>query len=699
MKRSDSDSEKLNKLWQCLADAVLVIDKSGTVTEAYGNCEEVLGYRCESLPGFAFRDLLPERDRKILDAHLDATSPLPLDGKARPGIVLRADGREARAEFRFQALGEEAVGIIRDTSSQHALSTELSDQKSQFADTLEAANVGIMTFDQAGNIVHFNHEARIMFSEIEDLARATVHDLRRHYSLEGGNQGSENAAETPVIAALRGKTIDNVQLTIRSRASELRHRILLNASPLRDHRQHIKGAVVCVKDITAVFDAHEKIHHQAHYDALTDLPNRRQLLNILDRAINDAQENKNYGAVLFVDLDDFKSVNDVFGHEFGDHLLVAVAQRIKRALRPNDIVSRLGGDEFVCVLPELMQDPQATATHASLFSERILSTISKPFFVDDHKVATSCSIGIVIFPEEGSTPENILQFADTALYAAKDTGKKGYITFHKSMTARIARYLELQIQLHNALHKDIFHLVFQPQYDPQNELVGAEVLLRCKLEDGTPVFPNDFIPILEQTGEIVDVGYWIIKQSFSTLLNWKQEGLWPAHAHLSVNISARQLKHQNFLERIKAYIVEYHIDPRDVVFEITENIMVGSENQVIEVLTRLNDMQIALSMDDFGTGYSSLGYLKNLPLSYLKIDKCFVDDLGDGDKDQAIVHAIIAVCKEFNLKVVGEGVETEIQRDILWQSGCHYVQGYLYSKPIDTGAMTKLLHACHDNSD
>jgi diguanylate cyclase (GGDEF)-like protein/PAS domain S-box-containing protein len=431
--------------------------------------------------------------------------------------------------------------------------------------------------------------------------------------------------------------------------------------------------------------AEARVHHMAYHDALTGLPNRALLSERLDRAMLAARRDGRKLAVMFIDLDRFKTINDSLGHLTGDHLLKEVANRLCRVVRAVDTVARLGGDEFVVLVPGVH-----AAEECSLIGEKIIGALAEPVRFEGRSLHISPSIGICLCPDDGEDVETLMRKADAAMYHAKAAGRNNYQFFAERMNAAAARRFELETSLRGALERCEFTLFYQPIVCTSGRGVKAmEVLLRWRRPGHGLVAPDDFIPMLEENGLIVPVGEWVIRAACEQAVAWRRAGLPPVP--LAVNLSARQFMHRGLIESIRRIVVETGIDPTMLEFEITETALMQHGRQTLETLEQMSRMGIRLSIDDFGTGYSSLAYLKRFPVHKIKIDRAFVRDLETSSEDRAIVSAIMALAGSLQLSVVAEGVETEAQLALLREHGCGYAQGYLFAKPADAAAMTPLL--------
>ncbi|USX25466.1 EAL domain-containing protein [Oxalobacteraceae bacterium OTU3CINTB1] len=460
---------------------------------------------------------------------------------------------------------------------------------------------------------------------------------------------------------------------------ELEVRVLERTAELAGANALLQGEIVERRQAEA------RVHHMAYHDSLTGLPNRALLSDRLDRAMLAARRSQRQLAVMFIDLDRFKTINDSLGHMTGDQLLKEVASRLCRAVRASDTVARLGGDEFVVLVPGI-----SSADEASQVAEKIILALSEGFPLEGRNLHITPSIGICVYPDDGADVATLMRHADAAMYHAKASGRNNYQYFKEAMNQSAARHFELESSLRSALALDEFTLHFQPIMDiGTRRLHAMEVLLRWRRDNEELVMPDSFIPLIEENGLIVPVGEWVIRQACVQSMTWQREGLVPVP--LAVNLSPRQFMHRGLVESIRRILDETGIDPALLEFEITETALMQHGEHTLDVLGQINAMGIRLSIDDFGTGYSSLAYLKRFPVKKIKIDRAFIKDLEDSAEDRAIVAAIIALSDSLQLSVVAEGVETEGQYALLQRNGCQFAQGYLFSPPVPHATAQLLL--------
>lgn len=440
------------------------------------------------------------------------------------------------------------------------------------------------------------------------------------------------------------------------------------------------------------------IFHLAYSDTLTGLPNRRLFQDRLEKALLVTQRSAMYGALLFMDLDNFKSLNDTKGHVLGDLLLIEVAKRLRACVRDSDTVARLGGDEFVVILDDLHQDEMQATEQAGRIAAKISLMLHQPYHLNQWIHRSSASIGVALFGHGKASSEELIQNADTAMYQAKKAGRNTVCFFDEEIQAEMIERSELESALWSALSEQQLQLYYQLQVNQQGNPVGAEVLLRWIHPERGMVYPSQFVYLAEQNGLILPIGYWVIKTVCMQLQQWQQQ---PSMRHIAiaVNVSARQLQDIEFLTKIQDILQQSGIHPAQLKLEITESMALHDVDHTIRILQQLKTLGIGLSMDDFGIGHSSLSQLKRLPLDQIKIDQSFVRDLVNDNNDKTIVQTIIAMADSMGLEIIAEGVETEAQRAVLQSLGCTFYQGYLFSKPLPlTEFQHLLLTMTHDES-
>ena len=447
-----------------------------------------------------------------------------------------------------------------------------------------------------------------------------------------------------------------------------------------------------VEDITERKLYQARIEQQANYDTLTGLANRSLLNERLQEAIANAEKDGTRLAVVFVDLDRFKFINDSLGHHVGDELLRAIAARLKANMREGDTVARLGGDEFVLLITG-ERDPDAIAA----VLERMLKDISQPWSIPQGDFTFTCSMGVALYPDDGQTAETLLKHADSAMYRAKETGRNNIQFFTAQLNEAITERLELENNLRRALERQQFELNYQPRIDLRTgAVIGAEALIRWRLSDEQTVEPSRFIPVAEEVGLIAPIGKWVLETACAQNKAWQDAGLPPLV--VSVNVSARQFRHDDLVHTIAQALDRTKLAPCYLEIELTESAVMHDAERFVAMLNELNDLGVQIAIDDFGTGYSSLSYLKRFPVDRLKVDRSFVQDIATDADDATIVRTIIALGHNLGLKVVAEGVETAEQLAFLRENGCDELQGYLFGAPVPAEEFARLLRSRQSSS-
>ena len=434
---------------------------------------------------------------------------------------------------------------------------------------------------------------------------------------------------------------------------------------------------------TDLKESEEQLRFQAYHDSLTNLPNRSLFLDRLTQALSSAGRRSEKVALLFIDLDNFKNINDSLGHPGGDIILQQVAERLERCARNGDTVARLGGDEFVVVLCALKE-----STDAGIAADRIKRELAVEFMVDGKAVSTSCSIGVSVFPEDGSDGEDLVKNADAALFSAKEDGRNQWKFFTPEINRRVMERLSIENALRLALKKEQFFLEYQPQFElSTGKIVGAEALLRWRHPEKGLIPPGKFIPYAESSGDIVPVGEWVLRTACTQARQWQDEGMPPFV--MAVNVSVAQLRKMSFLGLVQTVLNETGLAPKYLEMETTESMLLSKDEEASSQLHGLSELGVRLAIDDFGTGYSSFSYVRRFRFDRLKIDRSFVQDLNENPNDVDITAAIIGLGRILKMDVIAEGVETKEQLDILRSLGCGQIQGYYFSRPLSVSAFAE----------
>ncbi|MCR8643797.1 EAL domain-containing protein [Paenibacillus sp. N1-5-1-14] len=547
----------------------------------------------------------------------------------------------------------------------------------KFRSVVESANDAIILADHAGIIVSWNHGAQRIFDyKEEEVLGKSLHIIIPERYREAHQQGIEQYITTGNPSVI-GKTIE--LLGLKKNGSEFPIELSIATWKEEDHVYFSS----IIRDITARKLTEDKINQMVYRDSLTGLPNRHLLNDRLELAINQAEMNKQMIGIMFVDLDRFKNINDTLGHAIGDRLLFEVARRLESCIHQVDTLSRQGGDEFIVLLPNSTSDDLTKKANA------IIDKLSQSFVIEEHEMFVSPSIGISVYPSDGRDSDTLIKNADTAMYEVKEQGRNNFRFYTPEMNEAVSRKMQLEIGLRKGLERGEFEIYYQPQIDVRSgKLVGVEALIRWQHPELGFISPMDFIPLAEETGLIIPIGEWVLREACRQNKTWQDEGF--HYLRVAVNISSRQFQQNNLVEVVSRILDETGLPPSSLELELTESIIQDSK-YAIATMHKLKDMGIHLSIDDFGTGYSSLSYLKQFPIDCLKIDKSFTMNIFSDTKDAALVHTIIAMAHNLNLKVIAEGVETQDQLQFLQEKECNEAQGYLISRPVPSGQISTLL--------
>ena len=598
--------------------------------------------------------------------------------------VLRLDGSTAPVTRRVSHVpagegGGLYVVALHDRSGQLRAERELEAAAAELQATLESTADGILVTDLAGRIRNFNQR----FAQLWDMPPA----LLLHRDDEAVFDWMRRAVDDPAaymrrLAALDDAASDQVSDVLALRSGKVIERVTL---PQRSRGQTV-GRVVSYRDISERVEATRRIDVLSHTDALTGLPNRRRLADRIELALAAARRDGTPFALLHLNLDRFKPLNDALGQALGDQVLVDVAERIKTSLRETDTVARLGGDEFVVLAH------RSDAAGAEATAGRVLDALQAPFTQGGMSFTVTASIGIALYPNDGATLDELLSGADTAMHEVKEAGRAAYRFHHAGHSpddTDLRSRMQLDHAMRQALAQQRFRLHFQPQVDVRTgRVLGAEALIRWRDPERGEIAPGVFIPVAEASGFIVAIGHWVLRQAVQQAAAWRARGL---SLVMSVNVSALQFQQPGFVEGVAATLREAQLPPALLELELTESILVQDARDALARLQALAALGVKLAIDDFGTGYSSLSYLKRFPIGRLKIDRSFVSGLPGDESDAGIVHAIIDMGRALHLETVAEGVETEAQRQFLQQAGCEQFQGFLFAPALAAPAFEALM--------
>ena len=563
-----------------------------------------------------------------------------------------------------------ALGSMIERS---AIAEALFEERERAQVTLKSIGDAVVSIDARGNVTYLNIVAETMTGWSRDEAAGhSVEEVLRIVDVT-----TREIVPNPMALAIReNKTVDLKANCVLIRRDGVETSIEESAAPIHDRQGQVTGAVMVFHDVSMARALSLKMYHLAQHDGLTDLPNRMLLDDRLAQAITLCHRNQQKLAVLFLDLDRFKHINDTLGHDFGDRVLRNAAQRLLQCVRSSDTVSRQGGDEFVIVLSEIAHSQDAEGCAA-----KILSALSVPVRIDEHDLYITASIGIATYPDDGNDAETLLKHADLAMYHAKANGFNTFQFFEPGMNARAAERHLLENGLRHAIEREQFVLHYQSKINlATGAIVGVEALVRwCHPERGL-ILPGQFLAIAEESGLIVPIGRWVMTECCNRARAWRDAGLPPIR--MAINISAVELRTKGFVSGVRAMLTQAKLEPSDLELELTETFLLQNADSTAAVLEALKDVGVRLALDDFGTGYASLSHLRRFPIDTLKIDRSFVRDIAMDSDDASIVRAVIGMGKSLDMQVVAEGVETSEQFDFLRQQGCPEGQGYYFSEPI-----------------
>jgi diguanylate cyclase (GGDEF)-like protein/PAS domain S-box-containing protein len=563
---------------------------------------------------------------------------------------------------------------------------ELEEQHIFLQSVINGIDQSVMVIDKEFNILLANDAAKKLsdIQIIEDLSQSKCYELLHHQ-----NHPCDSDVHCPLIDTFdEQKDLQRVHKHITTSGEE--QFVELTTTPLYNKDHELYAIVELGHDITehlktqkVLEEQKDALNYQAHYDALTSLPNRVLFIDRLKHSMDIAKRDNNQVALIFIDLDHFKEINDSIGHHAGDYILKECAKRLKSILRKIDTVSRFGGDEFTIILEKMNSENEIVDTVL-----HIIDKLQEPYIYEHRKLYCGASVGISIYPENGNTHQELLKNADAAMYKAKGEGRSTYSFYTKAMTKKAHERVILETKLREAIKNDAFTIYYQPLINIKtHEVIGYEALLRWIDLDGTIIYPVDFISIAEQTGLIIDIGKVILESVLLQAVSWKKMNM--NYEKISINISAKQLKDPEFLPFIEELLQRTKCNPDCIEFEIIESFIIDDITGAINVLEKIKKIGINISLDDFGTGYSSLSYLKKLPINKLKIDKSFIDDIPFDENDKIITKTIINLANDMNIEVLAEGVETIEQEQFLIENGCNLAQGYLYDRALSVDEINK----------
>ncbi|MDO8350603.1 MAG: EAL domain-containing protein [Gallionella sp.] len=595
------------------------------------------------------------------------------DLELRVAVTGRDEFAQLARNFNEMTAKLAEVTVAREALSAEVLERKRAEAELRIAATAFEAQEGIMVTDAHGVILRVNRA----FTSITGYTSDEVAGKNPRL-LNSGRQDAN--FYTAMRESISSTGAWGGEIWNRRKNGEV-YPEYLTITAVSDPNGIVVNYVATFNDITTSMAATDKIKSLAFYDPLTLLPNRRLLMDRLKQALATSTRSGNSGALLFIDLDNFKTLNDTLGHDMGDLLLQQVALRLESCVREGDTVARLGGDEFVVMLEELSCQPLEAAAQTKAIGEKILLALDRPYQLTIHEYRSTPSIGATLFNDHEREIEELLKQADIAMYQAKKAGRNTLRFFDPMMQESVNSRAALEGELRKAIDNQQFRLYYQIQMDSSGHPLGAEALIRWLHPERGLIAPVQFIPLAEETGLILPIGLWVLETACAQLKVWQQQVL-TRNLILAVNVSARQFRQPEFVTQVQTAVLDHDINPKLLKLELTESLLLENIEETITTMNALKKIGVRFSLDDFGTGYSSLQYLKRLPLDQLKIDRSFVRDLVTDSSDKAIVRTIIAMANSMNLNIIAEGVETEEQRQLLFDKGCTHFQGYLFGKPM-----------------
>lgn len=685
--RLRQSEERLHLFISSVKDyAILMLDTEGRVTTWNEGAQRIKGYSAQEIIGQHFSKFYTAE--AIAENHpaKELEIATELGRYEEEGWRLRKDGSRFFANVVITAIRDQqgrlrGFGkVTRDMTERKEAQDALFVEKERAQVTLNSIGDAVISTDISGNVAFLNHIAEKItgWLQAEAVGRSITEVFR---VLDASSRVAIPDLLGMAIGENRPTSLPLNSLLIRRDGVEIP--IEDSISPIRDREGRVTGGVIVFRDVTTARELSRQMVHLAQHDFLTGLPNRMCVEDKISSAIVSANRNNGNLAVLFLDLDGFKHINDSLGHLIGDKLLQSVASRLLSCVRGADTVSRQGGDEFIVLLSEV-----AKAEDPAICARRIASSLEKPHLIDDHELHISASIGVSVFPSDGRDTQTLVKNADTAMYQAKANGRQGYQFFERTMNERAVERQSIEEDLRRALEQREFVLHYQPKIDlTSGRITGAETLLRWTHPIRGTVPPAQFIPIAEDSGLIIPIGKWVLRQACAQAADWIREGL--PLGTMAVNISAVEFRNEHFIKDLLATLKDTSLDPSLLELELTESVLMKHIGSTESILKALKTFGVKLAVDDFGTGYSSLSYLRKFPINALKIDRSFVQQISM--KETSIVSAIISMGRSLGLTVVAEGVETEEELKFLRAHMCEQAQGYYFSRPVPAQAFATLL--------
>jgi len=681
LERKLKESEQwFAKTLHCISDAVIATDAEANIRFMNPVAETVTGWRLEQVEGTNINDmmtLLTESNRAIIENPVTkALRNRAVTGLDSATLLVTQSGLEIPIDDGAAPVIDDngallgAVLVFRDITERRQIEASLRDSDERFHSAFDRAAIGMALVAIDGNFLQVNSSICGIFGDSSDeLLKSNLQMLTHDYD--------HNKVLGLQLDQLLSDVKTSFQIEVEFNHITVGKKVwgLLSASLVRNAAGEPQYYIAQIQDVTDRKHAEQQLRYFANHDPLTGLLNCTELHNRLTQTLASVQRHEDKLALMFLDLDRFKLINDSLGHRIGDLLLQEVSERLRKSVRSNDILARLGGDEFILILTDinLIDD-------VARIAQKTIETLTHPFALEGNDIVITASMGISIYPDDGDTSQALLMNADAAMYLAKERGKNNYQFYTMEMTARSLERMTIERGLRHALTHNELHLHYQPQVDATSgDAFSVEALVRWQHPEWGLVYPDRFIEVAEDTGLIVPIGIWVLRTACLQARRWHKNG--GPFTHVAVNLSPRQFLENNLFETIKAVLAETGLEPSFLELEITESAVMQDPNRTLDVLHQLHALGIRLSIDDFGTGYSSLTYLRRFPVHNVKIDRSFVRDIPGDESSMTLVRAIIALAHELKLSVTAEGVETQEQLAFLNNQKCDMLQGYLFSRP------------------
>ncbi|MGL3709461.1 putative bifunctional diguanylate cyclase/phosphodiesterase [Leptospirillum ferriphilum] len=672
---------------QAMGDAVLAVDLDRHILWVNPAFMSLFQYSSEETIGkktsFLYANLEDYEEQGRIRYNRDSlpnNHPYEVQYRRKDGTTFWG---EARGAVVSNDQGER-IGFtvsIRDITRRRQLIRDLHHEKERWFVTLKSIGDAVMTTDERGLVTYLNPLAEELTGWRSDEAQGNpvsgVFRIVNEYTRAPVENPVERVLEQGMVVGLANHTLllckDGREISIED-----------SAAPVRDSEGNVQGCVIVFRDVTEKRKLEQRIQYQANYDALTGLPNRHLFQDRLGQAIVRAQRSGRLFALLYLDVDHFKNINDRLGHPFGDYVLVELGRRFRNIIRETDTIARIGGDEFAIILEELSDRHEAL-----VLGRRLMNEAGAPIRINHAKSGLTVSIGIALYPGDGTDATDLVRNADIALYQVKKSGRNNIQFFSREMNRTVQKHLKIASELRDGLDREQFFLHYQPIVDlEQGRAIGVEALVRWKNRK-TIRYPDEFVPVAEEMGFIIPMGNWVLKTAIQQMRAWMEQTI--PLSRLTVNVDVNQIHSNGFVDLLEFLLRENRVDPASLEMEITERTLLFQDRYVMSNLSRIRDLGVRISIDDFGMGYSSMNYIRNIPVNTLKIDRSFLSDLFNNLYDQAIVRTILTMANSLSLGVVAEGVECGEQEHFLRENGCVLVQGFYYGKPVSPENIRPLL--------